>query len=46
MGGYDIFMCKSDGNGGWGEPQNLGYRLTHLMMINILFYLQMEKELL
>jgi hypothetical protein len=25
MGGYDVFMCKSDGQGGWGDPQNLGY---------------------
>ncbi len=25
MGGYDIFMCKADGQGGWGDPQNLGY---------------------
>ncbi len=25
MGGYDVFMCKSDGQGGWGEAQNLGY---------------------
>ena len=25
MGGYDVFMSKSDGQGGWGDPQNLGY---------------------
>jgi hypothetical protein len=25
MGGYDVFMCKADGQGGWGDPQNLGY---------------------
>lgn len=24
FGGYDIYVCESDGNGGWKEPRNLG----------------------
>ncbi len=28
MGGYDVFMCSSDENGGWLHPFNIGYPLN------------------
>jgi outer membrane protein OmpA-like peptidoglycan-associated protein/tetratricopeptide (TPR) repeat protein len=28
MGGMDIFMCKRDANGEWGNPINLGYPIN------------------
>jgi outer membrane protein OmpA-like peptidoglycan-associated protein len=28
MGGYDVFMCSSDENGGWLPPINIGYPLN------------------
>jgi hypothetical protein len=28
MGGYDVFMSKADGQGGWGDPQNLGFPIN------------------
>jgi len=28
MGGYDVFMCKRNAKGEWGDPVNLGYPLN------------------
>jgi outer membrane protein OmpA-like peptidoglycan-associated protein len=28
MGGYDVFMCSADENGGWNPPFNIGYPLN------------------
>jgi len=28
MGGFDIFMCKKNANGSWGNPVNLGYPIN------------------
>lgn len=28
MGGFDLFVSKRDGNGGWGTPENMGYPLN------------------
>lgn len=28
MGGYDVFMCKRNTKGEWGQPVNLGYPLN------------------
>lgn len=28
MGGYDVFMCKRNDKGEWGQPVNLGYPLN------------------
>lgn len=28
MGGYDIYMCKKDKSGNWGNPVNLGYPIN------------------
>jgi outer membrane protein OmpA-like peptidoglycan-associated protein/tetratricopeptide (TPR) repeat protein len=28
MGGSDLYVCRMDKNGNWGEPQNLGYPIN------------------
>lgn len=28
LGGYDIFVCRKDANGEWGDPVNIGYPIN------------------